>query len=58
MKRTAFWDSGPKRPDGGRSKHLENIGQLVRDYTAQYLRKLPVSFGVMWYRIRTSVVPF
>jgi hypothetical protein len=29
----------PYRPDGGR-KHLWNVGQLLRDYTAQYPRRL------------------
>jgi hypothetical protein len=51
MKTTAFWDIAPcslvevarhqrSRPDDGGSTHLKNIGQLLRDFTAQYPRRL------------------
>jgi hypothetical protein len=30
-------------PDDGGSNHLRNVGQILRDYTAQYFRRLPSS---------------
>jgi hypothetical protein len=56
LKMTAFWDIAPRslvkvdrffrsaycfhhQGDGG-SKHLWNVGELLRDYTAQYSRRL------------------
>jgi hypothetical protein len=41
MKLTAFWDIAPcsHRPDDGGSKHLRNVDQLLRNYTAQQPRR-------------------
>jgi hypothetical protein len=34
-----FWRWLPERPDDGDSKHLWNVGQFLRDYTAQHPRR-------------------
>jgi hypothetical protein len=31
------------RPDDGGSKHLRNVGKILRDYTAQHTRRQPLS---------------
>jgi hypothetical protein len=36
---------GDGRPDDGFKKHLRNVGQLLRDYTAQYSTIFSSSFS-------------
>jgi len=41
----ACWHpSGTLRPYDGGNKHLRNVGQLLRDYTAPYSRKLSSTY--------------
>jgi hypothetical protein len=39
-----WYPSGTLRPYDGGNKHLRNVGQLLRDYTAPYSRKLSSTY--------------
>jgi hypothetical protein len=47
LKTTLFWDIA-NCPDDGGSKNVWNDGQLVRDYKAQYPRRLSSSYSPLW----------
>jgi hypothetical protein len=56
VKMAALWVTAPCSltedcPDGWGSRHIWKVGQLLRNYTAQYPRRLSFSNGRLFYKL-------